>query len=256
VLGLHRGRGKIFAVVATPLVLAGAWLLPGSSPAGADVTSVGGGAFGAQADVTLVGLSPVTVGPIPSVTLPATGGGPISDSLLTVDAPGVVTTGVLNVSTQGARLGEHAGNAQSSAQVAGVTALTDVLTANLVTSSCTSNGDGSSATTTLANANVSGIGAIGANPAPNTVVTVADVATITFNEQTRSDVPGQQSSITVNAIHVRLNASVGTGDIVIAQSRCSAIGPDVLAPTTAPPATTAPVNPAAAAVSVNPRFTG
>lgn len=192
------------------------------------------------------------------MTLPATGGGPFSDSLITVDAPGVVTTGVLNVSTQGARLGEHAGNAQSSAQVAGVAALVDVLTADLVTSSCTSNGDGSSATTTLANANVSGIGAIGANPAPNTVITVADVATITFNEQTRSDVPGQQTSITVNAIHVRLNALVGTGDIVIAQSQCSAIGPDVLAPAPVPPVTTppAPVNPAASTVLVNPRFTG
>jgi hypothetical protein len=250
-MGWIRSRGKLAIGVVAPVLVAGVLLVPGPSPAGADVTQVGGGAFGTQVGVTLLALPAVSVGPTPSVVVPNTGGGPISDSLATINLPGVLTTGVLNVSTQGANLGTHAGIAQSSAQVAGVAALTNALTADLVSSSCISNGDGSSATTTLANANVLGTGVISANPAPNTVINVANVASITFNEQVTSNVPGVETSVTVNAVHVRLDAAVGNGDIILAQSRCLASGPDVLI---APP-TTPPTSPPEAVVLV-PRFTG
>jgi len=49
-----------------------------TSGAHADVTSVGGGAFGARASVTPLTGTAVTLAPTPAVTLPAAGGGPFT----------------------------------------------------------------------------------------------------------------------------------------------------------------------------------
>jgi hypothetical protein len=94
-----------------------------ATPASADVTDVSGsGAYGESVNVSVLTGS-VTSGPAPSVTLPAGGGGPVTDSLVNVNLPGVLTTGLLNVSTQGSNLGSHSGTSTSSAQVAGATLL-------------------------------------------------------------------------------------------------------------------------------------
>jgi len=206
-------------------------------PASADVTDVSGsGAFGESVNVTVLGTGSVNSGPMPSVTLPSGGGGPVTDSLANVNLPGVLTTGLLNVSTQGTNLGSHSGTSTSSAQVAGATLLSalapslggsPLLTADVISSQCTSNGDGSSGSSTLVGVSVAG-SPVAVNPAPNTTIDVLGAITVTLNEQIVSNTGGE-TSITVNAVHVRLNLDgIATGDVILSQSRCRAAGPDVL----------------------------
>ena len=202
-------------------------------PASADVTSVSGGAFGASVTSSLLG--PV-LAPTPSVTLPPGGGGPFTQSALPIDIPGVLGVGVLNASTQGGNLGTHQGFAQSSADVANVTVggappiVPPNLTIQAVHSECLSNGDGSSGLTRL-------VGVFGANipelPAPNSSVPTAQlppgIAEIRLNEQIVQNAPGS-TSIIVNAVRITLLPNPITGavlEIILAQSRCAAVGPDV-----------------------------
>ena len=222
------GRGRLrllhlsaafFAVIACMAVLA--------SSAFADVTEVSGGAFGESVDVTTLLNAHVTSGPLPSVTLPATGGGPFTNSVLSANVPGLLTAGVLNVSTEGGNLGSHQGFAKSSASVANVNALAGLITAQVIASECNSNGDGSTGSSTLTTVRVLGT-LVAVNPAPNTVINLPAVGSVTLNEQVRpSDGPGD-TSIIVRAIHIRLNGTLGNGDVIIAESRCGAKGPDVV----------------------------
>jgi hypothetical protein len=226
-------KGRV-AVVLLAVLCAGIAL---AAPASADVTDVSGsGAFGESVDVSVLGTGSVTSGPTPSVTLPAGGGGPVTDSLVNVNLPGVLTTGLLNVSTQGSNLGTHGGTSTSSAQVAGATLLAalapslggnPLLTADVISSQCTSNGDGSSGSSNLVALEIAG-SPVAVSPPPNTTIDVLGAITVTLNEQIVSDSPGE-ASITVNAVHVRLNLDgIASGDVIISQSRCRAAGPDVL----------------------------
>jgi len=226
-------KGRL-AVVLLAVLCAGIAL---AAPASADVTDVGGsGAFGESVDVSVLGAGSVTSGPMPSVTLPSGGGGPVTDSLANVNLPGVLTTGLLNVSTAGTNVGSHVGTATSSAQVAGATlheALAPslggnpLLTADVISSQCTSNGDGSSGSSNLVALEIAG-SPVAVSPPPNTTIDVLGAITVTLNEQIVSDSPGE-ASITVNAVHVRLNLDgIASGDVIISQSRCRAAGPDVL----------------------------
>jgi hypothetical protein len=222
------GRGRLrlfhlsaafFAALACMAVLA--------SSALADVTEVSGGAIGESVDVTTLLNAHVTSGPLPSVTLPAAGGGPFTNSVLNASVPGLLTAGVLNVSTEGGSLGSHAGFAKSSASVANVNALAGLITAQVLGSECTSNGDGSSGSSTLTTLRVLGL-PVAVNAAPNTVINLPGVGSVTINEQIRPTNTGGDTSIIVRAVHVRLNGTLGNGDVIIAESRCGAKGPDVV----------------------------
>ncbi len=198
------------------------------SPALADVTEVSGGAFGESVDVTTVLGANVTSGPLPSVTLPAAGAQPpITANVLSANVPNTLTTGVLDVSTEGGDLGSHQGFATSSATVADVDALAGRVTAQEVASRCTSNGDGSTGSSTLTNASVLG-GSVAVNPPPNTVIPLPGIGTVTLNEQIRPTNGPGDTSIIVRAIHIRLSGILGNGDVIIAESRCGARGPDVV----------------------------
>ena len=217
-----------------------------SSGAHADVTTVGGGAFGARADVTPLTGAPVTLGPTPAVVLPPAGGGPITDTAASATAgtPPLFSTGALVVSTQGDTAVSHTRTVRSSATVSDTNLLDGRITATAVSTNCLSNGDGSSGATSLAGLGLpAGLPAVSASPAPNTVRTLpGGLGTVTFNEQVEVNTPGVTSSIVVNGIHIRLSGgTLGTGDIVIAQSRCSANGPDVLRPATSPSPSPSPV---------------
>lgn len=255
-------KGRAVAVVLTAMLCVGVAM---AAPASADVTDVSGsGAFGESVNVTVLGTGSVTSGPLPSVNLPSGGGGPITDSLANVNLPGVLTTGVLNVSTQGSNLGSHQGTSTSSAQVNGTTLLAalapalggnPLLTADVISSECTSNGDGSSGSSNLVGLEIAGNGGA-VTPPPNTTIDVLGAISITLNEQIVNNSPGE-TSITVNAVHVRLNLDgLASGDVILSQSRCRAAGPDVLGgpPGGAPggPGTAAPATP----VSANPNLTG
>jgi hypothetical protein len=242
-------QGRAVAVVLAAALCVG---IAVAAPASADVTDVSGsGAFGESVNVSVLGSGSVTSGPTPHVSLPSGGGGPISDSLANVDLPGVLTTGVLNVSTQGQDLGSHSGTSTSSAQVNGTTLLAalapslggdPLLTADVISSRCTSNGDGSSGSSNLVGLDVAG-NPITVSPPPNTTIDVLGAITVTLNEQIVSNSPGE-TGITVNAVHVRLNLDgVASGDVILSQSRCRAAGPDVSGsegPTAATPVTATP----------------
>ncbi len=195
-----------------------------ASPANADVTSVGGGAYGERVSVSAVVSA--TSGPRPSVSLPATGGGPYSANLAAASVTGLLSTGVLTVTTRGDRVVSHLRTATSSATVNTVNVGAGAVRASLVRSTCSSNGTGSTGSTTILGSNLG----VSASPAPNTVRRLpGGLGSVTFNEQIRTNSVGRTTSITVNAIHVRLDGgALGSGDITISQSRCSANGPDVL----------------------------
>ena len=192
-------------------------------PAQADVTEVGGGAFGER----IKGL--VKSGPLPSVTLPAAGGGPFTDSALGLDLK-ILKTGVLEVSTEGGDLGTPNGFAKSSASTSNVSIASGLVTLGAVTSNCRSDSRGSGAATSLTNAKVAGI-TVSANPQPNSRIVVPGVAEVLINEQIASDTPGT-TAITANALRVSLFNILPSlrQEIIVAQSRCSASGPDVNVP--------------------------
>jgi len=240
-----KGRAAVVVLMAVCCVV-----IALAAPASADVTDVSGsGAFGESVDVSVLGTGSVSSGPMPTVTLPSGGGGPVTDSLAKVSLPGVLTTGLLNVSTQGTNLGSHNGTSTSSAQVNGMTLLAalapslggdPLLTADVISSQCTSNGDGSSGSSNLVGLEIAGNGEA-VSPPPNTTIDVLGAVSVTLNEQIVTNSPGE-TAITVNAVHVRLNLDgLATGDIILSQSRCRAAGPDVLG---GPPGGGEPAGPA------------
>lgn len=195
-----------------------------ASPAHADVTSLGGGAYGERVSVNSVASA--RSGPRPSVSLPSSGGGPFSTNLAAASVTGLLSTGVLTVTTRGDRVVSHLRTATSSATVNNVNDGAGAVRASLVRSTCSSNGTSSTGSTTILGSNLG----VSASPAPNTVRRLpGGLGSVTFNEQIRTNSVGRTTSITVNAIHVRLDGgALGSGDITISQSRCQANGPDVL----------------------------
>ncbi|MDQ6730249.1 MAG: hypothetical protein M3022_08090 [Actinomycetota bacterium] len=162
------------------------------------------------------------------------------------------------MSTRGGGLGSHTGFAISSATVINLRLLfpiEDSILAQSVATTCTSNGAGSSASTTIIGGSVHNVGpgqALAVSPAPNTTIPVLPGLTLTLNEQIKSDSAGH-TQITVNGVH--LHSVIGGGDVIFAQSRCLADGPDVLVASAARAPAVAvapPAKPAAAAVT----FTG
>lgn len=198
-----------------------------AAPALADVTSVGGGAFGASVNVKPLHAALVTAGPISTVTLPAGGSAtPITAHVLNADVPHYLSASVLDASTQGT-LGSSGGT-QSSAKVTGVNLGSGDVTATAVSSSCQSSDTGSIGTT-LTQISILGSTPVNISPSPNTSVTLVGIGTLIENEQIKNDSSGH-TEITVNALHLKLDGLLGTGDIIVAQSHCIAAGPDVLIP--------------------------
>jgi hypothetical protein len=207
----HASRAVSLAVV---LGLA----LAAATPAWASGT-VSGSAFAVSVNANVAGIN-VTAGPTPTVTLPPTGGN-LSQSVVSICAGtgcSVLSAGILNAATQGTTTA--APSSASSASAATVNVLAGVLTADAISSNCTADSSGVSGSASLVNAKLSGV-AIAANPGPNTTLTVAGLATVILNEQTTSS-SGGTNSITVNAVHVKLNLGLATGDIIISQSHCDA----------------------------------
>ena len=225
-------REKSALALGVVIAVGVAMALTGSS--GASVSTVSGSAYGESVDVTPLGLARVTSGPLPTVTLPPAGGGPFTNSLISVTVPAsgpnpgsILTAGVLNVRTQGAT-GET-GFAESSADVADVNVLNSLVTATAVHSECRSDSSGSTGSTQLLGLKAGKLTG-DVSPAPNTTIQLPG-ATVILNEQIENEQPGS-SSITVNAIHVILRPPLGSGDIIIAQSHCDVAGPNVNQTTT------------------------
>jgi hypothetical protein len=223
----HRRASRLLAVAALVPVFS----LGLASAAYADVTTVTGSAFGLSATATVLG-APVTLAQTPSVTLPPGGSAtPVAASLATVTLPGLLATGIVNVSTQGTP--GAAGSVTSASEVAGLVvgnALITALAADAVGSTCTSNEAGSTGDTTIANLRVLGQPLV-VSTAPNTTVNLAGVGILHVNEQVVTGT-APSSSITVNALRLEINVlGLATGSIIVGQSVCGVVGTGVVVPT-------------------------
>ena len=211
--------------VALGVVLAIAATLAGSSsPASATTDTVGGGASGLQS----TGF--VSLAATPAVSLPPSGGGPFVASSTGASISTVITAGAVTVSTQGGQAGTAAETVQSSAAVANVALLSSALTADNLTSSCSSNGGGSIGTTTAVNLKVGGVAVSlpGIIP-PNFALGVPGVQSVVLNHQVTSSVTGS-TTMAVDALSITLLG--GGSTVVVGRSTCSAAGSDIyVAPT-------------------------
>jgi len=201
-----RRGGAIGAVVAAALVL-------GAMPASAAPGD--GSAYAAKVAVTLLGAPAVNVGPL----APSNTNGPTTANLASINAGGLVTAGVV---TSSATLNQDTGVVHAQADIAnvgiGLAALKGTIGA--VNATCDATQAGFTGTSTLANVQIPGV-SVGANPGPNTTINLPLVK-IVFNEQITDG-----TGLTVNAVHIYLNALVGTGDIILAQAKCGPAAPPV-----------------------------
>jgi len=202
-----RRGGAVGAVVAAALVL-------GAMPASAAPGD--GSAYAAKVSVTLLGAPAVNVGPL----APSSTNGPTASNLASVNAAGIVTAGVV---TSSATLNQETGVVHAQADIAdvgiGLAALTGKIGA--VNATCDATQAGVTGSSTLAGVAIPGV-SVAANPAPNTTVNLL-LAKIVFNEQ----ITGADGSLTVNAVHIYLNALVGSGDVVLAQAKCGPAAPPI-----------------------------
>lgn len=182
----------------------------GWSGQAAAAASVGGGAFGVYANVNAL-LAPVSVGALPAVSLPPEGGGPFTESALSANLAGLAPVQVAKVSTQG---NSGVRWAKSSATVLD-TSIAGVVTVSAARSSCAVTSDGAQGSAAVVDLVVAGIPVSAVDVGPNTSITLP-VGSVLLNEQRRTG----DSQIVVNAARVKLNATVVTGEVVLAQSRC------------------------------------
>jgi hypothetical protein len=100
----------------------------------------------------------------------------------------------------------------SSADVAKANIMIGGVTAQAVHSQCSAKPSSTSGSSKVASLTINGqaVGAAGGR------IDIAGVGTLILNEQTTSP----SGVLTVTAMHLVLNGRVGTGDIVVAQSRC------------------------------------
>ena len=232
---MRPSRTRIGAAVLAAVPVAAILLTSLSPAAQADVDSVTGTAFAASLSSSLLGQ---VIAPTPLVTGTATeptnSFGPIVQSSLPVSVPGLLSIGVLNAETagDGVAAGEpagHLGFARSRASAADVIVGLGSLSIDAVESVCRSDGNGSTGSTELVGA-VLGGNPLVQTPLPNTTVEIPGILSVVLNEQIRSDAVGS-TSITVRALHVTvlpgLGSLLGLVDVVVAESRCAATGPDV-----------------------------
>lgn len=169
-----------------------------------------GGAYGVSANVNAL-LAPVSVGALPSISLPSEGGGPFTESLLSANLVGLAPVPVAKVSTEG---NSGIGWVKSSATTADA-GIAGLVTASAARSRCSATGSSANGSADVVDLVVAGIPISTVNAGPNTSIALP-IGNVIVNEQRRSG----DSQIVVNAVHVALSAALVTGDIVIAQSRC------------------------------------
>lgn len=183
-----------------------------------------GGAYGESVDVkTIVGVQ-VTSGPLASVGLPAGGGGPISDSAVSVRVSNGLFSDILRLdalsgTTEGGRAPNGDIYVKSSADVTKVSLANGLITLDAVHSQClATTGTGSAGSANIANLRIAGIAAHVA-AGPNSTITVPGVGQLILNEQGSSGAGLNQSRF-VNAVHLKLNGLLSKGDVILAHSDC------------------------------------
>jgi hypothetical protein len=204
---------------------AATFALLSSAPAFADVAVVGGGAFGAAFNIATPGNLP-TYGPLPSVLLPPTGGGPFTKHLSAVHLGELASIGAMDVTTQGS-LGAG-GSSVSSVAIGKVELFGGEVSIQSITSRCASATSGSTGSAVVSGLVVDG-SAVNVGGSPNQVLYNANGIKIVADEVSKHDKPNV-ADIAVNALHMSINRHGIVGDLRIAQARCHAEGPSVLIP--------------------------
>jgi hypothetical protein len=183
--------------------------------------------YGVDVNVTVIGSPAVDVGPLAASSV-----GDSPNTLASVNAGGLVTTGVVNTSaTADAATGGFTSAASVDNLAINIGPLV-VGAAGVVTASCTAAQAGNTGASTLAGLTASLAGlpiTIPVNPAPNTTVSIAvgliQIATLTLNEQ----IANADGGLTVNALHLTLLGgvlgSIAAGDVIVSSATC---GPAVL----------------------------
>lgn len=206
-------RGGVVALLAVSALLAGT--APASAAPG------DGSAFALQVSVTLLGGSPINVGPLAASNT----AGPTTATVASATVPGVVTTGVLtSSSTEDPNTGAVTSTASTANVGLPLLAALGAVSANAIVATCNATQSGETGTVTLTNATLGSLGALAANPAKNTVIQIniagINVATLTLNEQ----ISNADGSLTVNAFHLHLLGgavgALGTGDVIISSATC------------------------------------
>ncbi|WP_026421352.1 choice-of-anchor P family protein [Actinokineospora inagensis] len=199
-------RACLVGAVVTTAVLAGA--LPASAAPG------DGSAVVVTADIALLGRSTANVGPL----APSSTSGPTTARLSRVDVPGVASTGLV---TSAANRDDDTGVVHSEASLADVRVLLSGLgTVGAITARCDATQAGVTGSTELARVNLS-LAAVPLRPAPNTTIGLPGIASIVLNEH----IDNANGSLTVNAVHLRLDAVVGHGDVVLGSATCGPAAP-------------------------------
>lgn len=185
-----------------------------------------GGAFGESIDVrTLLKIS-VKSGPLASVSLPAGGGGPFTDSAVKVGVTGglllqdLLKIELLRASTEGGKKANGDIFVASSADVAKASLVNGLITVEGLHSDClasTANG-ASRSSANIADLRIAGI-RVNVAAGPNSTVTVPGVGRLILNEQVASG-SGLNQTRSVNALHLKLDGFLAKGDIILAHSDC------------------------------------
>jgi hypothetical protein len=175
-----------------------------------------GSAYAVDVAVTLLGQPAVNVGPL----APSNTDGPTSASVADVNVAGLVTAALI---TSESVLNEETGEVHAQADLANVGINLGALdgTIGAVNATCDATQAGTTGSASIANLQLPGV-SVPVNPAPNTTVNLPLVS-IVFNEQ----IQNPDGSLTVNAIHIKLNALVGTGDVILASATCGPAAPPV-----------------------------
>jgi hypothetical protein len=207
-------RGGVVGLMAAAALFAGA--LPASAAPG------DGSAYVASVNVTLLGAPAISVGPL----APSNTDGPTSANLVSIGVPGVVSAGVV---TSEATRDDATGVVHAAASLADVNiGLAGLGTVGAIQVVCDATQAGVTGSTSLANVNLLGV-SIPVNPAPNTGINVPagpippPLVSIIFNEQ----IANPDGSLTVNGIHIKLNALIGTGDVILGHAQCGPAAPPI-----------------------------
>ncbi len=202
---------------------------------------VAGEAYSLNLNLNTLDLLKVQLGPIPYVSLFSTGGF-ASESLLQASLLDLVDSKTLLNTTIGG-IGASKAGAVSISAVEDLELLGGIIRADLITSICTSYGNGSAAGSQAAGNLVNlviGGKSISASTAPNTSVYIGSSGglvtsllglltpppvEVIINEQIPSGNGSTTSGIIRNALHVKVNASllslnVTSGDVVVSSAKC------------------------------------
>ncbi|PPK68926.1 choice-of-anchor P family protein [Actinokineospora auranticolor] len=188
-------------------------LLAGATPASAAPGDAS--AYVADAGVKLASASVVDLGPLaPS----GTAGAPTA-RLARLALPGVAGADLV---TSSASRDDDTGVVRAGADLANVTLpLAQLGRIGAIDVDCEATQAGITGRTALTDVRLAGV-KVPLDPPPNTVVSVptgpSPLVSLTFNEQTRS----RDGALTVNGVHLRLNAAVGEGDVVLGSATCGA----------------------------------